>query len=132
VKGPLRVVCAVLAENGRLLAAKRGPGGRHGGLWELPGGKLEPGETAEAALIRELREELGLEVEPIGTWEPVRHDEPGFSLELIPVLCRRKAGVLRAVEHAETGWFAADQLDALDWCPADVPIVTRWRETAGL
>ena len=122
----LRVACAVMAEEGRLFAARRGPGGRHGGLWELPGGKLEEGETPDTCLVRELKEELGLVVEALAVWEPVRHDEPGFSLELIPVLCRRLGGEPKPAEHEETGWFDAAQLRALDWAPADVPVVERW------
>lgn len=123
----LRVVCAVLAEDGRLFAARRGPGGRNGGLWELPGGKLEPGESPGAALVRELREELGLEVAVLAVWEPVLHEEPGFRLELIPVVCRRVRGEPIPAEHAETGWFRPEELDGLAWSPADVPVVARWR-----
>jgi 8-oxo-dGTP diphosphatase len=122
----LRVACAVMAENGRLFAARRGPSGRHAGLWELPGGKLEEGESPSACLVRELREELGLEVLALEEWEPSRHDEPGFSLELIPVRCRRTGGLMTPSEHEETGWFAPEQLKALAWSPADVPVVERW------
>jgi 8-oxo-dGTP diphosphatase len=122
----LRVACAVLAENGCLFAAKRGPGGRHGGLWELPGGKLEAGETPSACLVREMKEELGLDVQALEEWDPVRHDEPGFGLELIPVRCRRLGGVLKPDEHVETGWFRDAELKALAWSPADIPVVERW------
>jgi 8-oxo-dGTP diphosphatase len=122
----LRVACAVMAENGRLFAARRGPGGRNGGLWELPGGKLEPGETPSACLERELKEELGVDVRADGEWDAVRHDEPGFSLELIPVLCSRVKGEPTAGEHAESGWFDPAGLKALEWSPADVPVVERW------
>jgi 8-oxo-dGTP diphosphatase len=122
----LRVACAVLAENGRLFAARRGPGGRTGHLWELPGGKLEAGETPSACLVRELKEELGLDVEALVEWEPVHHDEPGFSLDLIPVLCRRLSGTPKPVEHVETGWFDEAGLKALTWSQADVPVVERW------
>jgi 8-oxo-dGTP diphosphatase len=124
---PLRVACALIAENGRLFAARRGPTRRNAGLWELPGGKLEDGETAQACIVRELREELGMDVEPLAEWEPVLHKEPGLDLELIPVVCRRKGGALEPTEHVETGWFEPGVLRALDWSPADVPVVERWR-----
>ena len=124
----VQVACAVIAENGRLFAARRGASRRNAFLWELPGGKLEANETAQACVARELREELGLTVEPGAAWEPVRHTEPGFRLELIPVVCRITGGTPTPVEHAETGWFTPEALRALNWSPADIPVVARWVE----
>jgi 8-oxo-dGTP diphosphatase len=130
---PLRVACAVIAENGRLFAARRGPTRRNAGLWELPGGKVEEGETARTCIVRELREELGMDVVPIEEWEPVHHKEPGLDLDLIPVVCRRKGGAMAPTEHVETGWFEPGVLRGLDWSPADIPVVERWLgEESGL
>jgi 8-oxo-dGTP diphosphatase len=119
-----------MAEDGRLFAARRGPSRKNAGLWELPGGKLEGRETASECLIRELREELGLEVEALDEWVPVHYREQDFHLELIPVACRRTGGVLRLTEHTETGWFDPAGLRALTWSPADIPVVERWLSEA--
>jgi 8-oxo-dGTP diphosphatase len=126
----IRVACALIAENGRLFAAKRGTGRRNAGLWELPGGKLEAGETARACIVRELREELGLAVEPVAEWEPVGYAEPGLILTLIPLVCRRVGGNLVLTEHTETGWFSPPELPGLNWSAADIPVVERWRAEA--
>jgi len=127
----LQVACAVIADHqGRLFAARRGPGGRHAFCWELPGGKLEPGETAQACVARELREELGLTVEAGAAWDPVFHQEPGFRIRLIPVVCRITAGVPTPAEHGETGWFSPQALRKLNWSPADIPVIERWMKEA--
>jgi 8-oxo-dGTP diphosphatase len=117
--GPVRVVVgAVLRDaSGRVLAARRErpPG------WELPGGKVEPGETEPAALVRELREELDVTVE-IG-------DRIGPDVPIGPDLLLRAwtavliAGEPVALEHAELRWLAEDELDSVAWLPADRPVV---------
>ncbi len=125
---PLRVACAVIAENGRLFAARRGPTRHNAGRWELPGGKLEDGETARTCIIRELREELGMDVEPLEEWTAVRHEESSLNLILIPVVCRRTGETMEPTEHVETGWFEPGVLRDMDWSPADIPVVERWLE----
>ncbi len=122
----IQVACAVIAEDGCLFAARRGAAGRNAFRWELPGGKLEPGETAQACVARELREELGLDVEPGAVWDPALYEEPGFRLELIPVVCRITGGAPTPSEHGETGWFTPEELHKLNWSPADIPVVERW------
>ncbi len=122
----IQVACAVITENGRLFAARRGPSRRNAGRWELPGGKLEAGETARACIVRECREELGFDVEPVEEWAPVRYEEPDLNLTLIPVVCRIANGTPMPTEHDATGWFSADELRKLDWSPADIPVIERW------
>lgn len=113
------VVGAVLRDaHGRVLAARRErPAG-----WELPGGKVEPGETEPAALVRELREELGITVE-VGA--RVGPDVPiGADLLLHAWTAALADGEPAALEHAELRWLAPDELDTVPWLPADRPIIT--------
>ena len=112
------VVGAVLRDaGGRVLAARRErPAG-----WELPGGKVEPGETEPAALVRELREELGVTVE-VG--DRIGPDVPiGSELLLRGWTAVLADGEPTALEHAELRWLAPDELDTVAWLPADRPIV---------
>jgi 8-oxo-dGTP diphosphatase len=113
------VVGAVLRDaDGRVLAARRErPAG-----WELPGGKVEPGETEPAALVRELREELGVTVEVGDRVGPDVPIGPDFLLRAWTVALTD--GEPAALEHAELRWLALDELDTVPWLPADRPIVT--------
>jgi 8-oxo-dGTP diphosphatase len=113
------VVGAVLRDaHGRVLAARR----RRPAGWELPGGKVEPGETEPAALVRELREELGITVE-VG--DRVGPDVPiGADLLLHAWTAALTDGEPAALEHAELRWLAPDELDTVPWLPADRPIIT--------
>ncbi|MCQ8770224.1 (deoxy)nucleoside triphosphate pyrophosphohydrolase [Streptomyces sp. KLMMK] len=116
------VVGAALFDGGRLLAARRSAPPELAGRWELPGGKLEPGESAEEALVRELREELGVEAEPLervaGEW-PLR---PPYVLHVWTA--RLLAGEARPLQdHDELRWLAPDELDEVDWLDQDRPAV---------
>ncbi len=120
----LEVVCGVI-ENaaGQFLACLR-PSGKHlSGLWEFPGGKVDPGESPEAALARELMEELAVEVEvglPLGavTW-----NYPDRTILLQPFRCRITGGEMRALEHEKLHWCAPEHFHELTWAPADLPIL---------
>jgi len=112
---------ALIDDAGRVLLARRPAGKPLAGLWELPGGKLEPGETPEAALVRECAEELGLVLAPADL-EPLTfasHGYPDFHLLMAVFRCRRWQGTPRPTEGQAIRWFAADELDGLDLPPAD-------------
>lgn len=115
----------------RLLAARRGPAERHAGRWELPGGKVDPGETLEAALRREIREELGTGIRlhdrldgPLpGGWWLLSAPEAGVAYRMAVWVATAEDDP-RAVEgHDQLRWLGPDELDTVDWLPGDVPVV---------
>ncbi|QNP65115.1 (deoxy)nucleoside triphosphate pyrophosphohydrolase [Streptomyces genisteinicus] len=116
------VVAGAVYDRGRLLAARRSAPEELAGRWELPGGKLEPGESPEQALVRELREELGVETEPVervpGEW-PLK---PGYVLRVWTV--RLLSGEPRPLEdHDALRWLGPHELDDVDWLDQDRPAV---------
>lgn len=125
----LQVVCALLEDPaGRLLVARR-PAGKHlAGLWEFPGGKLEPGETAPDALIRELTEELGCQAIPGEALTPCTHAYPAVTVCLMPYLARLAAGSPPPVarEHDALRWVTPQEILELPMPEADAPIVAEW------
>ena len=132
---PIDVVCAVIVrEDGLFLVAQRPPDKRMGGLWEFPGGKVEPGEDPAAALRREIREEFGTDIEVGRRLAAVDHDYGDFRIRLHPFLARLAGGGLVAAEHADWTWTDAEGAGSLDWAPADLPVLAdlRAREGSGL
>ena len=120
----ISVVCAIIEdEAGRFLLAKRPEGKCLGGFWEFPGGKLEEGESIEAALVRELQEELLIQTEIFQILEVVEHHYEKSSNRLIPCRARILSGVPTALEHSEIGWFSNHEVDRSALAPADVPIL---------
>jgi 8-oxo-dGTP diphosphatase len=120
------VAAALLDAERRVLAARRREPPAYAGMWEFPGGKVEPGESELAALARECREELDVEIEigpPLGEVSLTR---PGWILRVW--LGRVTRGRLRMVDHDELRWLAAAELDDVRWMPADGPLVDRLRE----
>lgn len=124
---PIQVSAALIFRAGRLLIAQRPPGGHLAGLWEFPGGKLEPGETWEACLRRELREELGNEVEvEVGDcYEEIVHAYPEKSVRLRFLRCRLRDGEPRPVQCSAVAWISCDQLDQYRFPPADAALLGR-------
>jgi 8-oxo-dGTP diphosphatase len=119
----IRVVAAALIENGLVLAAKRGEGMRMAGLWEFPGGKVEPGEGDRDALRRELREELAIEVRVQEQLGSVVHRYSDFEIELIAYHCTDRQGAPVAREHAELRWLGASELWSVNWAAADIHLL---------
>jgi len=117
----LVVAVALIDVDGRVLIAKRPQGKSLAGLWEFPGGKVEPGERPEAALIRELREELGIEVSEscLAPFVFASHAYDSFHLLMPLYLCRRWDGVVAAREHDALAWVKPDKLSAYPMPPAE-------------
>ena len=126
----LVVAVALIDVDGRVLIAKRPQGKSLAGLWEFPGGKVEPGERPEAALIRELREELGIEVSEscLAPFVFASHAYDSFHLLMTLYLCRRWDGVVAAREHDALAWVKPDKLSAYPMPPADEPLVAWLRD----
>ena len=116
------VVCAVILDGGRIFATQRGYGEFKDG-WEFPGGKIEVGESAEQAIVREIREELDTVVEPIRLLDTVEKDYPSFHLSMQCFLCRVKSGHLKMLEHEAARWLDKQHLYNVAWLPADLDLV---------
>ena len=124
------VAAGVLEREGKILAARRKRGSHFEGHWEFPGGKLEPDESPEDCLVRELAEEIGVRVRPRGILEVVFHRYPEKSVLLLFYRCDLLEGEPLPLECDEVRWVALEDLPSLDWAPADVPFVRRLAETA--
>ena len=101
-----------------LFATQRGYGDFKGG-WEFPGGKLEPGETPEECIVREIREELATEVKAEKIIGVVEYDYPSFHLTMHCILCSIVSGDLKLLEHEDAKWLTRETLYSVDWLPAD-------------
>ena len=118
----INVVAAVIVRDGRILATCRGYGDMKGG-WEFPGGKVEAGESREEALVREIREELDVTVDPFEHLCTVEYDYPAFHLSMACFLSRITSGELHLNEHQDARWLGPAELDEPAWLPADVEVV---------
>jgi 8-oxo-dGTP diphosphatase len=124
----IAVVAGLIEKDGRLLIARRPQGKHMAGKWEFPGGKIERGETPEAALERELFEELGIRTESGRIYHAVIHSYPEKDVLLLFYRSRLSAGTPRAIEEAECRWIGEEELDRFDWAPADRPVVNMLAE----
>ena len=119
------VVAALIWEGDRFLACQRPANKARGLLWEFVGGKLEPGETREEALIRECWEELDITVEPRDVFMEVIHEYPDLTVRLTLFNAVIARGTPKALEHNEIRWITTAQIDELEFCPADVEILKK-------
>ena len=126
----LVAACALVDSDNRVLLARRPEGKKMAGLWEFPGGKLHPGETPEQALIRELREELGIDVAQacLAPFAFASHDYAGFHLLMPLFLCRRWTGIPTGVEGQALAWVRPQKLTEYDMPPADKPLIPLLRD----
>jgi 8-oxo-dGTP diphosphatase len=126
----LVAACALIDGDGRVLIAQRPAGRSMAGLWEFPGGKLEPDETPELTLIRELNEELGIIVneECLAPLTFASHSYPDFHLLMPLYVCRRWEGIVRAQEGQQLAWVRPNRLRDYPMPPADLPLISHLME----
>lgn len=120
----IRVVAAVIKENGKIFATQRGYGELKGG-WEFPGGKIEAGEKPQEALQREIREELDTQIEVGELIDTIEYDYPSFHLSMDCFWCKIIKGNLVLKEHEAAKWLGREELDSVDWLPADVTLIEK-------
>lgn len=124
-KPVLRVVAALIAQDGRYLACRR-PQGKHlAGYYEFPGGKVEPGETEPQALTREIEEELGCRVAVHAPCAAFCHEYDDRVVRLTLYRCTVTAGVPTALEHSDLLWLRPSELDTVPFCPADEEMIRK-------
>ncbi len=127
----IRVVAAVIKatdDNGEkiIFATERGYGEFKGG-WEFPGGKIEPGETPQQALCREIIEELDTKIQVGDLIDTIEYDYPAFHLSMDCFWCEVVSGNLVLKEHEAARWLTSDELDSVEWLPADVTLIDKIR-----
>ncbi len=118
----VKVVSAIIINNKQILATQRGYGEFKDG-WEFPGGKIELGETPQEALEREIKEELDTEIEVGDYLQTVEYDYPSFHLSMYCFFCTIKSGELVLKEHETAKWLTVENLDSVDWLPADKGLI---------
>ncbi|AHM60009.1 NUDIX hydrolase [Flammeovirgaceae bacterium 311] len=120
------VACAIIEQGEQVLVTQRGYHKAEAGLWEFPGGKLNKGESPHDCIVREIAEELHLQVAPYQLLQAVEYHYPDKSIRLIPLICRLTGGRLTLTEHAAYQWLAPQALHPLQWCPPDVPVLEQY------
>ena len=123
----VEVVAAIIKHDGRVFATQRGYGDYVGG-WEFPGGKVEPGETGEQAIVREIEEELACHIGVERFVTTVDWDYEAFHLTMHCYLAHVESGELQLLEHSAARWVDATDIDEVDWLPADVLVVNAIKE----
>lgn len=123
----IKVVAAIIQKENKILATKRGYG-EFINMWEFPGGKIEPGETKEEALIREIKEELNIEINVDKFAIDIEYQYPNFYLFMSCFMCSIKEGSIELLEHNDGRWITKEELNTLNWLPADIDAVNYLKE----
>jgi|WetSurMetagenome_2_1015567.scaffolds.fasta_scaffold00792_20 8-oxo-dGTP diphosphatase len=124
--GTIPVVCAVIEKDGLFLAAQRGPGQPHAGAWELPGGKIQTGETPEDAIVREIQEELGVGITVRCRLDEVTFSYPDKTITLIPFVCGIDKDDFSMREHQDIRWVDKEGAQGIEWLPPDREILDNY------
>lgn len=127
----INVVAAIIVRNNKIFATQRGYGDFKGG-WEFPGGKIEGNETPEDALKREILEELNVHISVDRYIYTVEYDYPKFHLSMKCYICRLMEENIQLKEHSAAKWLSIEELDTVDWLPADIEIINVLKAQARL
>jgi len=119
----LHVTCAIILKDDKVLICQRSDKMRLPFKWEFPGGKVEANESLEACIVREIKEELNIDIQILEAYTPVIHGYSDFVLTLYPFICNFIKGELYPAEHAQAIWATLTELPQYDWAEADLPIV---------
>lgn len=118
----VQVVAAIICKDDKIFVTQRGYGD-YQGMWEFPGGKVELGESSEAALVREIKEELNVSIR-VGEWiGTVEYDYPTFHMIMRTYLCAVVSGEIELLEHEAAKWVTLSELSVIDWLPADKKLI---------
>lgn len=123
----IKVVAAIIKNEDKILATKRGYG-EFINMWEFPGGKIEPGETKKQALVREIKEELNVEINVDKFALDIEYQYPNFYLFMSCFMCSIKEGSIELLEHNDGKWITKEELNTLNWLPADIDAVNYLKE----
>ena len=127
----IRVACAIIERDGLVLAARRSRSMRMPLKWEFPGGKIEPPESPESCLHREVMEEMGLRIAVKRAMPPSTHAYPDFTVTLYPFVCQMLSREMTLNEHHAVVWLKPEELPTLDWVEADRTIIEMYRRSIG-
>jgi len=125
-KKTMRVACALIEQDDKILAVQRSERMKMPLKWEFPGGKIHQGEPPEQCVVREVAEELSLQIAVVRPLPPVYHVYSDFSVTLYPFICSMVAGELTLHEHKSLLWLSPHELRSLDWVAADFPIISAY------
>ncbi len=123
----IEVVAAIIKQDDKVFATQRGYGEFKSG-WEFPGGKIEEGETPQEALIREIKEELNIDILVGELVDTIEYDYPEFHLTMHCFICTFLSGELVLNEHEDSKWLTKDTLSSVNWLPADITLITKIME----
>ena len=125
----IEVSCAIILKDSQILAVQRGPESSHPWKWEFPGGKIYSDETAAQCIIREIEEELRIQIEVQKQLEYIEFDYGNRQIRLIPFICKIASGDIILTEHVAKYWFSFGQWQAIDWSGADYELILKNEES---
>lgn len=124
----IEVCCAIIRSGSKFLAVQKGSASSHPMKWEFPGGKIHVDETPENCIVREIKEELGIEIRILEQLNLITFSYPDKSILLIPFLCEIDSGEIMLTEHVGIKWFDFQEWHTMDWVEADAELILKNKE----